>query len=117
MFPIIKIPGNIFQGWKIMNYKALEPKIWKFPENIGYENVPGYLNILNNRCFMNELVIDLSGTKILHSSFIGFLIYAKQTIEKNNGRLEIVLSKKSEKIFHMLNIYTFFSRNITEKLP
>lgn len=100
-----------------MNYKAAEQKIWKFPENIRYENVPGYLSILYRRRFQNELVLDLSETDILHSSFIGFLIHAKQVLEKDNGKLTILLSKRSERIFHMLNIYNFFSSNITEKLP
>ena len=100
-----------------MNYKTSEPKTWKFPENIRYENVPGYLTILNNRTFYNELILDLSETEILHSSFIGFLIYAKQVIEKDRGKLTILLSKKSERIFHMLNIYNFFRSNIAEKLP
>jgi len=99
-----------------MNYKTAETGIWRFPENIQYENVPGYLALLNNRFFNNELVIDLSDTDILHSSFIGFLIHAKQIIEKDNGRMKIILSKKSERIFHMLNIYNFFRHNISEKL-
>ncbi len=98
-----------------MNYKAAETRIWRLPQNIGYENVPGYLAILKNSCFHKELVLDLSETDILHSSFIGFLIHAKQIIEKDNGKLRIILSKKSERIFRMLNIYNFFSYNITEK--
>ena len=99
-----------------MNYKSAETKTWKFPENIRYENVPGYLTILNNRLFNNQMVLDLSDTTLLHSSFIGFLIHAKQIIEKDNGELRIILSKRSERIFHMLNIYNFFRSNITEKL-
>ena len=99
-----------------MNYKATECRIWKFPENIGYENVPDYMRILNSRQFNRELFIDLSDTEMLHSSFIGFLIHAKQIIEKNNGTLKILVSKRSEKIFHMLNIHEFFRVNITEKL-
>jgi len=93
-----------------------ETRIWRFPENIKYENVPGYLAILNNCRFSNELVLDLSETDILHSSFIGFLIHAKQIIEKDNGKLKIILSKRSERIFNMLNIYNFFRNNIAEKL-
>jgi len=99
-----------------MNYKAAETRIWRFPENIRFENVPGYLAILKNRSFHNELVLDLSETDILHSSFVGFLIHAKQIIEKDNGKLEIILSRRSERIFHMLNIYNFFKLNITQKL-
>ncbi len=98
-----------------MNYKAAETRVWRLPQNIGYENVPGYLAILKNSCFHKELVLDLSETDILHSSFIGFLIHAKQIIEKDNGKLWIILSKRSERIFRMLNIYNFFSYNITEK--
>ena len=95
-----------------MNYKAAEPSIWKFPENIGYESVPGYISVLKQRILDQELVLDLTDTTMVHSSFIGFLIHAKQIIEKNNGTLELNLSKKSEKIFHMLNIHDFFSNNI-----
>lgn len=97
-----------------MNHKAVEPRIWKFPANIGYESVPGYLTILNNRLYQKELVIDLTGTEILHSSFIGFLIHAKTVIEKNDGSLHIILSKRSEQIFHMLKIHDHFSGNIAE---
>lgn len=96
-----------------MNYKIAEPGIWKFPANIGYESVPEYIPMLKKRQFINELIIDLTETEILHSSFIGFLIYAKQVIEKNNGKLILNLSGKSEKIFHMLKIHDYFSSNIT----
>ncbi len=97
-----------------MNYKAAETRIWRFPENIGYENVPGYLAILKSSCFHKDLVLDLSETDNFHSS-LRFSFYAKQIIEKKR-KARIILSKRSERIFHMLNIYNFFSRNITEKL-
>ncbi len=99
-----------------MNYTIIEPKIWKFPKNIGYENVPGYLIILSQIKLHNKVIIDLSDTEMLHSAFIGFLIHAKQMIEKNNGELKIISSKKCEKIFHLLKINDFFTTNITKSL-
>ena len=95
-----------------MNYRTSEQGIWKFPETISYESVPGYITILNDKHLRQELIIDLTNTETLHTSFIGFLLHAKQVIEKNSGTLEIKLSKRSEKIFHMLNIHEYFSNNI-----
>jgi anti-anti-sigma regulatory factor len=95
-----------------MNCKLREPKIWKLPKTIGYDCVPNYLSLLNNHYMPEELIVDLTETEVLHSSFVGFLIYAKNMIEKNNGSIKIILSDTSKKIFKMLNIYIFFEPNI-----
>jgi len=95
-----------------MNCKLREPKIWKLPKSIGYDCVPNYLSLLNSHYMPEELILDLTETEVLHSSFIGFLIYAKNFTEKNNSSIKIILSPKSEKIFKMLHIYDFFQSNI-----
>ena len=58
------------------------------------------------------VTFDLTKTVNIHSSFIGFLIHAKHHINKNGGRLVLLLSLTVEKILIMLNIIEYFSPEI-----
>ncbi len=84
-------------------------KSWNFPKSISIEQVSSYVDQLKHVKPDETISFDLSKTVNIHSSFIGFLLHAKQNIEKNGGKLELVLSLTLEKILIMLNIIDYFS--------
>lgn len=96
-----------------MNYISTDAHtVMQFPENISFEYVPGYLNILGADENIKHICFDLSGTELIHSSFVGFMIHAKSIIERNEKQLTIILSRKAEYIFRLLGIYSHFQPNI-----
>ncbi|MBN2403666.1 MAG: STAS domain-containing protein [Spirochaetes bacterium] len=80
---------------------------WSFPINIAFEMVPLYVKSFEETSCNRTITFDLSRTKYLHSSFIGFLIDAKQKTEKEGGSLELCISPELEKIFIDKNIIQF----------
>lgn len=90
-----------------MNYINETKKIWVFPEQIGYESVPGYLSSFNEQSGSNEIIFDLSATERIHTSFIGFLLHTKQAACKNKREIKLILSPGARNILHMLNLYDF----------
>lgn len=96
-----------------MNYISREAdSILQFPRNINFEYVPGYLDFLGKVSNSRNICFDLSGTEFLHTSFIGFLIHAKDVIEKKEKNLTIKLSRGSERTLRMTGIYNHFLSNI-----
>jgi len=91
-------------------------KIWDFPKSITFEEVSEYLESLKNIKPGEALTLDLSKTVSIHSSFIGFLIHAKHYMNKNNGRLILLVSMTVEKILIMLNIIDYFSPEIASNM-
>lgn len=91
-----------------MNYVSDDIRVWKFPDSIGYESVHHYMAEFTQRSSEGDLVFDLSSTDAMHSSFIGFLIHAKQVLAKNNYSLVVVSSQKSREILNMLNLDDYF---------
>ena len=89
--------------------------IWSFPAHIAFETVPAYVKRFEEATCNRNMVFDLSGTKDLHSSFIGFLIDAKQKTEKEGGNLEIHISPELEKIFLDKNLIQFLSYDCIKK--
>ncbi|HOT45211.1 MAG TPA: hypothetical protein PLM53_12500 [Spirochaetota bacterium] len=87
-------------------------KSWNFPKSISIEQVSSYVDRLKYVKPVETITFDLSKTVNIHSSFIGFLLHAKQNIERNGGKLELVLSLTLEKILIMLNIIDYFSPEI-----
>jgi len=90
-----------------MNYIQETKKVWIFPENIGYESVPGYLTAFNEQNGITEIIFDLSATERIHTSFIGFLLHTKQAACKKNSRIKLILSPGVKNILNMLNLYEF----------
>ncbi len=82
---------------------------WVFPKSISIEEVPDYLNAMKLIDARGSIVFDLTHTTSIHSSFIGFLIHSKHTIEGNGGKLILHLSMTVEKILVMLKINDYFS--------
>ncbi len=89
-----------------------DTKIWIFPKSVNIEEVSEYVEKLKNIKGGDVVTFDLSRTVNIHSSFIGFLIHAKHHINKNGGRLILLLSLTVEKILIMLNIIEYFSPEI-----
>ena len=90
-----------------MNYIHEAKKVWRFPENIGFESVPGYLISFNEQNGSNDIIFDLSATERIHTSFIGFLLHTKQAACKKNREIKLILSPGARNILHMLNLYDF----------
>ena len=92
-----------------MNYIKETTKLWAFPETIGYETVPGYLSYLMELAHYNELIFDLSRTRTLHTSFIGFLLHSRQMASRNNMDIKLILSPTAANILKMLELYDFLT--------
>ena len=77
---------------------------WSFPNYITFEMVSSYSKNLEEASSNRNIVFDLSKTKNIHSSFIGFLINTKQMTEKKGGNLKIYLSPELEQLFIVRNL-------------
>jgi anti-anti-sigma regulatory factor len=86
--------------------------IWRFPRVVSIEKVSEYDDHLKQIKYGETIIFDLSDTVKVHSSFIGYLIHAKHSINKNGGRLVLSLSLTLEKILILLNIIDHFSPDI-----
>ena len=90
-------------------------KIWTFPEKIDFVFISEYMKRIEGVSFSEKLHFDLSETENVHSSFIGFLIFVKQMVEKNCGVLILEISSSLKKLFVMLNIYEYFAASIPSR--
>ena len=95
---------------------TVENNRWTFPEEIRFESVSQYSQFFEQLENRKNLVFDLSHTEGIHSSFIGFLIYAKHTLQKEGTSLTLLLSSTSERILAMLNILNYFAPEIQRAL-
>jgi hypothetical protein len=89
---------------------------WEFPKSINIEEVSEYIEKLKYIEQGETVTFDLSKTVNIHSSFIGFLLHAKHSIHKNEGKLVLILSLTVEKILIMLNIIDYFATEISAPL-
>jgi anti-anti-sigma regulatory factor len=90
-------------------------KIWSFPIYIAFEMVPIYVKDFEEASCDRTIIFDLSRTKELHSSFIGFLINAKHRLEKEGGNLKLYISPELEKIFIKKDLFKFLPYNCVKK--
>jgi hypothetical protein len=97
-----------------MNYIQETTKLWAFPETIGYETVPGYLSCFMELTNYKKLIFDLSRTKNLHTSFIGFLLHSRQIAYKNNMDIKLILSPTAANILKMLELHDFLTTPISK---
>jgi anti-anti-sigma regulatory factor len=84
---------------------------WIFPEKMKLEKTMEYKDIFKNHEKNKNVVFDLRKTLDVHSSFIGFLINAKNIIEKNGGEFKLLASENVIKILGMLNLLNHFKIN------
>ncbi|MFH0974306.1 MAG: STAS domain-containing protein [Spirochaetota bacterium] len=89
--------------------------IWSFPLHIAFEMVSLYSKSFEEVPYNQNIIFDLTGTKNIHSSFIGFLINAKQRIKKEGGKLELYISPELEKLFIKKDLRRFLSYNSIKK--
>ncbi|MDY6934550.1 MAG: hypothetical protein SVZ03_10060 [Spirochaetota bacterium] len=82
---------------------------WIFPNNIEFETIPEYSKKFSVIPHDKTIIFDLRQTKTTHSSFIGFLIHAKQKIDKEGGILILKTSPSFDKILNMLNVSTYLN--------
>ncbi len=100
-----------------MNYISTDAdSTIRFPRHISFEKVPCYIEMINSESLPVEMHFDLSLTELIHSSFIGFLLDAKNVAERNDKRFTLRVSGTIEKTFKMLGIYNHFSPNIIERV-
>lgn len=82
---------------------------WKFPEEIDFCSVSQYIIRLEKEKQVSNLVFDLTNTKKVHSSFIGFLIFVKNNLEGRGGNLTLNTSPSFQKTLMMMNVFEYFS--------
>ena len=90
---------------------------WVFPRNISFESVAEYNQLFESLQHPADLTFDLTQTENMHSSYIGFLIHAKHSLNKKGASLSLILSFTAEKILTMLNIVEHFSADISGAIP
>ncbi len=88
---------------------------WSFPKNIAFEMVPIYVKNFEQAAYNKGIIFDLSRTKNIHTSFIGFLINTKQRIEKEGGNLKLNISPELEKLFIEKGLVKFLSDSSMKK--
>ena len=90
-------------------------KNWSFPQDIDFEMVIQYVIEFEETQWPEKIIFDLSKTKYIHSSFIGFLINAKQKAEKINAELSLLISPELEKIFIKMDLIKFLPYLLVKK--
>ncbi len=88
---------------------------WSFPVNIEFEEVAQYSRMFEELSHNDAITFDLSDTKNIHSSFIGFLIYAKHKLEDGQGELHLTISPSLKKIFTMFKLEEYLPHTCIAK--
>ncbi len=83
--------------------------LWNFPEIIQFEEVPTYVDRFKRMNTLEDVIFDLSRTKSMHSSFIGFLIHVQDIINRRNQTLHLNFSLDVLRTLAKMNIANFFS--------
>lgn len=89
--------------------------IWSFPLQIAFEMVPLYSKKFEEVPCNQRILFDLSRTKYIHSSFIGFLINAKQKTDAEGGCLEMQISPELENLFVKKDLKNFLQFHYIKK--
>lgn len=90
---------------------------WKFPVNVDFTMAHLCLSKLKNIACDQTIIFDLSKTVEIHSSFIGFLIHARQITNKEGGHIILSISPTLEKTFTMMKIMEYFPGLTVNNLP
>jgi anti-anti-sigma regulatory factor len=83
--------------------------VFKFPEHIDFETASGYFGRKVRFNYNERIVFDLTQTREVHSSFIGFLIDMKRRTEKKGGDFVLRLSPSMESFFSQTNLINHFN--------
>jgi anti-anti-sigma regulatory factor len=82
-----------------------------FPRVIDFTIAAEYIEVISKDISAGDLIIDLEYTEIINSSFIGLLIYLKDHLQRNGGKLIVKISPSIEKTLRRLNLYDYFIEN------
>ncbi len=91
-----------------MNYIADKVKIWKFPRDISFESVPGYLNSFVPKSEYGKVVFDMKETETFHASFVGFLLHVKSVSERNGTAFDVLFSERAARTIRMMGLFSHF---------
>jgi|GEM_PF-1116819 len=86
--------------------------VYHFPEYIDFETASNYFDKIIRVNFEKKLVFDLTTTREVHSSFIGFLLDIKQKYESNGGHFSLKLSPSLEHLFDQIKLLEHFNQNV-----
>jgi anti-anti-sigma regulatory factor len=90
-------------------------KIWHFPDNIELEFATALSQKVKDMKFnRNEIIFDLSNITRAHSSFIGFLIHMKFSLENSGKKFILLTSPYLDTILEMLCLNEVFMSNKLE---
>ncbi|MGL4369578.1 MAG: hypothetical protein ACRCUT_07890, partial [Spirochaetota bacterium] len=81
-----------------------EEDIWVFPVSIDFEHAALYTKKYRDQANREIYFFDLSGTKTMHTSFIGFLLSVKHDLDKSGGRLILNTSVEIESLFGKMKL-------------
>lgn len=92
-------------------------KIWHFPDNIELEYATSLTRKMKEmKLNYDEIIFDLSNLTRAHSSFIGFLIHAKFSLEKGGKKFVLLTSPYLDTILEMLCLNDVFKSNKLESV-
>lgn len=83
--------------------------IWRFPREIDFSLVSQYLKMMEKYNPDHVLVFDLNDTETIHSSFIGFLIHAKEKLEHDGVLLVLEMSPSLRKLMTRMKLSEYFT--------
>lgn len=83
----------------------------KFPQKIDWGSPCDYEIIMDNISLDQKIIFDLTQTKEITSSLIGFILDSKNKIDNAGGTLKLLLSRPVEKVFKMVHIFKYLQGN------
>ena len=86
-----------------------EEDIWVFPSDIDFEKAANYTKKYREQQNRTLYFFDLSDTKTMHTSFIGFLLSVKNDLELTGGRLILNTSIEIEQLFTRMKLTDYFA--------
>ena len=86
-----------------------EEDIWVFPATIDFEKAAFYTKKYRDQANRSIYFFDLSGTKSIHTSFIGFLLSVKSDLEQTGGRLILTTSGEIEALFLKMKLTDYLT--------
>ena len=81
--------------------------VWQFPEIIEIHEVSYYADKYYTMK-SKKIIFDLSKTKYVHSSFIGFLLDIKRNYDNEKKNIQVNFSENVRNIINMLELNEYF---------
>jgi len=81
---------------------------WKFPVIIDFDKASMYIIEMKDLSDFDEIILDMTETARIHSSFIGFLIDLKNKSDSSGKKLVLKLSPYLENLLNKLDLYRHF---------